>query len=99
MNSEEFKQAWQAQSPGRLTIDAELLLTEVRRNQRRFAATIFWRDVREVGVGILMIPVWLYMGAKLHLPWTWYLMLPALVWVVAFFVIDRVRNKPQRLAS
>ena len=37
MNPDDFKQAWQAQSSQtRLTIDAELLLKEVRRNQRRF---------------------------------------------------------------
>ena len=35
MNPDDFKQAWQTQSSQtRLTIDAELLLKEVRRNQR-----------------------------------------------------------------
>ena len=51
MNPDDFKQAWQAQSSQtRLTIDAELLLKEVRRNQQHFTAMIFWRDVREVGI-------------------------------------------------
>jgi hypothetical protein len=93
MNPEDYKQAWQSQSPGRLTINSELLQKEVRRNQRLFAAIIFWRDVREVGVAVLLVPVWLYMGAKLHLPWAWYLMVPALVWVAGFMVADRMRNK------
>jgi len=43
MNPDNFKQTWQTQtSESRLTIDAELLLNEVRRNQRHFNATIFW---------------------------------------------------------
>ena len=65
MDPDNFKQAWKTQSSQtRLTIDAELLLKEVRRNERYFAAMIFWRDVREVGVGLLMVPLWLYLGVK-----------------------------------
>jgi hypothetical protein len=98
MNPDSFKQAWQTQtSQIRLTINAELLLKEVRRNQRQFTATIFWRDVREVGVGLLMVPLWLYLGVKHSLPWTWYLMVPALLLVVGYMLADRVRHKRQRL--
>ena len=47
MEPEEFKQAWQAStSQRRLSIDADLLFQEVRRNQERFDTMIFWRDVR-----------------------------------------------------
>ncbi len=36
---DKFQQAWQAQtSATRVTVDADLLLKEVRRNQRNFAA-------------------------------------------------------------
>ena len=63
MNPDDIKQAWKTQGSGaRLAVDAELVLQEVRRNQRAFAATIFWRDVREVGVALLMVPLWLGMG-------------------------------------
>ena len=96
MDPDDFKQAWQTQSSQtRLTIDAELLLKEVRRNQRYFTATIFWRDVREVGVGLLMVPLWLYLGVKHSLPWTWYLMVPALLWVAGYMLADRMRHKRQ----
>jgi len=96
MNPDNFKQAWQTQSSQtRLTIDAELLLKEVRRNQRYFTAMIFWRDVREVGTAVLMVPVWLYMGVTLSLPWMWYLTLPALVWIAGFMLADRMRHKRQ----
>jgi hypothetical protein len=94
MNPDEYKRAWQTQAAQpRLTIDAELLLQEVRRNQRYFTAIIFWRDVREVGVALLMVPLWLYMGVKLSLPWTWYLTVPGLLWIAGFMLADRIRHK------
>ncbi len=96
MNPDNLKQAWQTQtSQTRLTLDAELLLKEVQRNQRSFTATIFWRDVREVGTSLLMVPVWLYMGVRLSLPWTWYLTLPGLVWIAGFMLADRLRHRQQ----
>jgi hypothetical protein len=94
MNPDALKQAWQAQSSqARLTIDADLLLQEVQRNQRQFSATIFWRDVREVGTALLMIPLWCYMGLKLSLPWTWYLTVPALAWIAGYMLADRMRHR------
>jgi len=100
MNPDNFQQAWQTQSSQtRLTIDAELLLKEVRRNQRQFTATIFWRDVREVGTALLLVPLWFYLGVKLSLPWTWYLTVPALVWIAGFMLADRMRHKRQPPAS
>ena len=38
---------------------------------------IFWRDVREVGVCLLLLPVWIGMGVGIGLPWTWYLVIVA----------------------
>jgi hypothetical protein len=94
MNPDNFQEAWRAQSShNRLSIDPDLLLQEVQRNQRQFAATIFWRDVREVGIALLMIPVWLFLGARLSLPWAWYLTVPALVWIAGFMLADRMRHK------
>jgi len=100
MNPDNFKQAWQTQSTQtRMTIDAELLLKEVRRNQRHFTATIFWRDVREVGIALLMFPLWIYMGMRLSMPWTWYLSAPLLLWYAGFMLVDRRRHQRQPLAS
>ena len=96
MNPDDVKQSWKTQSlQTRLTIDAELLLKDVQRNQQNFTAAIFWRDVREVGTGLLMVPLWFYMGAKLALPWTWYLTVPMLVWIAGFMLVDRMRHKWQ----
>jgi hypothetical protein len=94
MNPESFKQTWQTQtSQTRLAIDADLLLEEVQRNQRRFTATIFWRDVREVGIALVLVPVWIYLGRKSSQPWTWYLTVPALLWVAGFMFVDRMYHK------
>ena len=97
MDPDNFKQAWKTQtSQTRLTIDAELLLKEVRRKQRCFATAIFWRDVREVGISLLMVPLWLYLGVKHSSPWTWYLMVPVLLWIVGYMLAYRMRNERQR---
>ena len=56
MDPDDLKASWQAQS--RPTIDPERILADVRRDDQRFAATLFWRDVREVGVALLLVPVW-----------------------------------------
>jgi hypothetical protein len=93
MSSDELKRAWQAQaSHSRITVDGELLLREVRRNQRSLAAAIFWRDVREVGVSFLLAPLWVYLGVTCSLPWAWYLTVPALLWIGGLMLVDRARH-------
>src|SRR4051812_14855815 len=92
MNPDPLQRAWQAQGDRtRLVIDADRLLAEVRRNQRWLTAVIFWRDVREVGVCLLLLPVWIVVGVQLHLPWTWSLTTPALVWIAGYLLADRLR--------
>ena len=91
---DKFQQAWQAQSSQtRVTVDSDLLLKEVQRSQRDFRTTIFLRDFREVFVAILMLPSWFYMGITMSLPWTWYLTVPALIFIAGFMLVYRMRNK------
>jgi hypothetical protein len=93
MNPDGFKQAWQTHSSRtRSTIDAELLLREVQHNQQHFNAIIFWRDVREVGVALLLVPVTFYLGAKQSSPWTRYSAVPALLWIAGYMLVDRMRH-------
>jgi CubicO group peptidase (beta-lactamase class C family) len=93
MEPDKYQQAWRAQSSQtRVTIDANLLLKVVQRNQRDFRATILRRDVIEVGVGLLLLPYWIYQGLTSSLPWTWWLGVPAIIWVVGFFLVDRMRH-------
>jgi len=96
---DELKRAWQSQAAApRLTLDAELVIKEVRRNEQQFAAMIYCRDLREVGVALVMVPVWIYIGIRMSSIWTWYLEIPALIWIAGFMVVDRIRQRPQKAA-
>lgn len=89
---DDFQEAWQTQpARTRVTIDADLLLKEVQRNAQAFATMIFWRDVREVGVALVMVPLWVFLGIWMALPWTWYLTIPAMLWVAGYILVDRIR--------
>jgi MFS family permease len=72
----------------------EVVLSQVRRNQQSFNTIIFFRDVREVGVAVVLIPIWIVMGITLALPWTWYLAIPGILFVAGFMIVDRWRRKP-----
>ncbi|WP_339736119.1 serine hydrolase domain-containing protein [uncultured Gimesia sp.] len=94
MAPDEFQQAWQAQSSQtRVTIDANLLRQVVEHDQLNFRATIFYRDFVEVGVALLLIPIWFLLGAVTDSPWTWYLTVPVLVWSAGFMLVYRMRHK------
>src|SRR5713226_8126189 len=94
MGPDNYQHAWRAQSSQtRVSVDADLLLKEVQRSQAIFQAMIYCRDFREVGVALVMLPLWFYLGVTWSLPWTWYLTVPALVWVIGFFLVDRMRHK------
>jgi hypothetical protein len=93
MEPDKYQQAWQAHTAQtRVTVDADLLLEEVRRKQRDFRTMIFLRDFREVVVAVVMIPVWFYLGAVTSSPWTWYLTVPVLVWMAGFMLVYRIRH-------
>lgn len=94
MNPDDLKQAWQSQTEQtRVTLKADLLLTEVQRNERNFAATILRRDIVEVGTALVMIPIWVVLGVSLSLPWAWYLTILALLWIAGFMLVDRKRHQ------
>jgi CubicO group peptidase (beta-lactamase class C family) len=96
MDLDSYQKAWHAQSSQtRVTIAADLLLKEVQRSQKTFGATIFKRDVNEIIIGLLMLPLWFFLGHWLSLPWTWYLGVPAITWVTLFILVDRTRHKQQ----
>ena len=47
---------------------------------------ILW-GFREIGIPLLMLPVWIYMGVTMALPWTWYLMVPVFIWSIGFMLL------------
>jgi phosphoglycerol transferase MdoB-like AlkP superfamily enzyme len=104
MNFEDLQKAWQSQDPGaKVTVNAEVLLKEVRLNQQHFRATIFWRDVREVGVAAILACLFLYWAIR-DRQWSSYLLAVACFGVGAFMLVDRwlqrrkqpVTNEPLR---
>jgi Na+/proline symporter len=99
MNFEDLQKAWQSQDPGaKVTINADVLLKEVRRNQQQFQAMILWRDVREVVGCLLLMLYFLYHGIR-HDDWTDYLMAMASFSVGTFMLVDRVRQRRKRPAA
>jgi hypothetical protein len=94
MDPDPLQEAWQSQP--RPAIDTDGLVREFRRGEQQFAAMIFWRDAREVGVSLLLLPVWVAMGVGIGLPWTWYLVMPGIVWIGAFMTVDRIRQGRRR---
>jgi CubicO group peptidase (beta-lactamase class C family) len=92
MNFETMQKAWQSQdAAAKVTINADVLLKEVRRNQQCFRRTIFWRDVREVSVAAVLVPIFIAGGLKVS--WVLYLCALGCFVVGAYFVIDRRRQK------
>jgi Na+/proline symporter len=99
MSFEDLQKTWQSQNPGaKLTINADVLLKEVRRNQRQFWATIFWRDVREVGMCFLLALYFSYQGLRQH-DWTDVLVGLACFGVGTFMVVDRLRQRRKQPAT
>ena len=69
MSLDKYRQAWKAEaSRMQVTFDVELLSKEVQNSHQSFRSMIFWRDVREVGTALVMLPIWFAMGIGMSLP-------------------------------
>ena len=99
MNFEQLQKTWRSQDAGaKVTIDTDVLLKEVRRNQHQFRATIFWRDAREVGVSIFM--TWLFLHWAIRdRAWPLYLVAFACFGVGTFMAVDRLIQRRKQPAS
>lgn len=96
MTFDELQNKWQSQRENfKLSIDSDVLLKQVKRNKRNFESTIFWRDIREVGVAFLMIIFFLYVGIKNNL-WPMWLLAIVSLWVGVFMVVDRLIQKKRQ---
>jgi len=102
MNFEDLQKAWQSHDTGaKVTINADVLLKEVRRNQQHFWLGIFWRDVREVGVAAFMTWLFLHWAVR-DREWSMYLLSLACFGVGTFMLVDRWfqrRKRPVRSDS
>jgi CubicO group peptidase (beta-lactamase class C family) len=96
MNFEELQKAWRSQDAGaKVTINTAALMKEVRRNQGQFRGTIFWRDVREVGVAAFLTWLFLHWGIRDH-NWSLYPVAFGCFFVGAFIVVDRLIQHQRR---
>lgn len=93
MNIENLQKTWQAQNASAtVTLDTNLLLNEVRRNQRQFQSTIARRDAIEIIACILMTVGFFAWGYAWHW-WSLYLLSACCFEVGAFFIVDRRRQR------
>jgi hypothetical protein len=95
MSLDELQRAWQSQDAPKLRIDPDLLLKEMVRNQQSLKRTLFWRDFREVFVGLALVPMAWYI-AQSH-GWVWLSLGVAGLWIAAYILVDRWRRR--RLGS
>jgi len=90
MSPDKYQQAWKAESSQvKVTFDTVLLSKEVWKSRETFRSLILWRDVREVGTSLVMIPIWFVMGNVISVPWTWWLSVPVFLWIAGFMLVDR----------
>jgi len=100
MNFEDLKKTWQCQVAfPKVTLNADASLKEIRRNQRRFRATIFFRDALVAGVTFFLIPTYLYSGVRTHEQWPYYLLPLGCLFVGVFILVDRLIRRRQQPAA
>jgi len=96
MTFDELRHAWQAQDcRARVSVDPAALTKLIRREQRSWGHMILRRDVLEVTVAFLMIPVCVYWAIAESLP-PMFLAAGAMLFVGGFFVVDRILQRPRR---
>ncbi|MGA2069759.1 MAG: hypothetical protein ABSG97_00270 [Sedimentisphaerales bacterium] len=88
------KNYWQKDTAvSKLTIDSDMLIREVKRNKDAFESSVFWRDFREVAVGLIMAGVFLRGAFKpennIWIAGSLVVTAISMLYVAAFFVIDR----------
>jgi hypothetical protein len=98
VNFEDLQNTWRSQDAGAtVTINVDVLLKEVRRNERQLRATIFWRDVREVGAALALAAYFAYQSLHHH-QWAEWVVAAACLWVGAFMGADRLIQRRKQPA-
>ena len=96
MAPDKLQQAWQAHlSETRVTVDADLLLKQVESEQRSFSHQTFWGDLASITTCLMLLGYWFWQGRTLASPWTFYLMVPVLIWHIVFTVMYRLYSRQQ----
>lgn len=89
MNFDDLQSKWQSHDHGtRLTIDADVLLKEVRRNHRALELSLYRRDVDEIVAAAMVSGAFGGLAVLLR-EWTLFLCSAGGLFVGIFFVVDR----------
>ncbi len=93
MNLEELESAWREQERDLIsTTDPHALAQKIRTQQRRFKRTIFWRDTREVGSSVFLVPFFIFCGWVQSI-WGWYVLAAAVLVPDFFLLAGRLRQR------
>lgn len=96
MTSDELRKTWQSrQTSFKFTIDSDMLLREVKRNENHFEALVFLRDVREVVIASAMSILFLHLGLKNNL-WPFFLLASWSLYIAVFMIVDRTSQRRKR---
>lgn len=97
MEFEDLQNQWQKEGgDAKVSVSYDVLLKEIKRGKSYFDAMVFWRDVREIGVGIVLIILFLVVGMS-HDAWPYIILSGCILFVCLFLIIDKIRNKKNRL--
>jgi drug/metabolite transporter (DMT)-like permease len=97
MSFDDVTRVWRDQPPASPAVMASLL-TEVRRNQRDFAATILRRDLVEIVVGLGLAGAFVAMWWRQGLP-SFLVCASGAAFVAGFLLVDRWRREKPRPES
>lgn len=98
MEFEELQKLWQQQErSSRVSVDREILLKLVRREQDSLRETLVRRDFLEIAIAIVMVPVWIWLGESRDMVWTWYLVIPGMLWIAGVLLTDRLRHRREKI--
>ncbi|WP_010583507.1 hypothetical protein [Schlesneria paludicola] len=99
MNFDELQAEWQSHNhQGQIKLNPQLLLNEVRRNQRYLESVLFRRDLREVSVAVFLAILFSVDASRMH-EWAMYPLAASCLGVGVFFIVDRQLQKRKRPAK
>jgi hypothetical protein len=91
MKFEDLQNQWQKEGGNAaVQISYDVLLKEIKRSKNYLNAMIFWRDMREIVVGITLIIFFSYAGMGEKQLWPLFLIAGGVLFVCLFLLADRL---------
>lgn len=96
MTFEDLQGKWKKHGERKVFLDSQMLLIQVKRNKRDFAAGIFCRDFREIIIGLIVITIFLIVSIQTNDWHSLFVILPTL-FVIGFLIVDRITQKKMNI--